>query len=122
MTAVYYTADHEWIRVDGATATVGITDYAQQQLGDLVFVDLPEMGRQLAKGDTAVVVESVKAASDVFSPLAGTITEVNEALGDQPGLVNTDPAGGGWLWKMSLDDAGDLAGLLDETAYNALIG
>jgi glycine cleavage system H protein len=122
MTAVYYTADHEWIRVDGATATVGITDYAQQQLGDLVFVDLPETGRQLAKGDTAVVVESVKAASDVFSPLAGTITEVNEALGDQPGLVNTDPAGGGWLWKMSLDDAGDLAGLLDETAYNALIG
>jgi glycine cleavage system H protein len=122
MTAVYYTADHEWIRVDGATATVGITDYAQQQLGDLVFVDLPETGRQLAKGDTAVVVESVKAASDVFSPLAGTITEVNEALGDQPGLVNTDPAGGGWLWKMSLDNAGDLAGLLDETAYNALIG
>ncbi len=122
MTAVYYTADHEWIRVDGATATVGITDYAQQQLGDLVFVDLPETGRQLAKGDTAVVVESVKAASDVFSPLAGTITEVNEALGDQPGLVNTDPAGAGWLWKMSLDDAGDLAGLLDEAAYNALIG
>jgi glycine cleavage system H protein len=122
MTAVYYTADHEWIRVDGATATVGITDYAQQQLGDLVFVDLPETGRQLAKGDTAVVVESVKAASDVFSPLAGAITEVNEALGDQPGLVNTDPAGAGWLWKMSLDDARDLAGLLDEAAYNALIG
>lgn len=122
MTAIYYTEDHEWIRVEGGVATVGITNYAQEQLGDLVFVDLPEAGRQVAKGDTAVVVESVKAASDVFAPMAGTIIETNEALRDQPGLVNTDPAGAGWLWKMSLDDADALAGLLDETAYNALIG
>lgn len=122
MTALYFTEDHEWIRVDNGVATVGITNHAQEQLGDLVFVDLPEAGRALAKGDAAVVVESVKAASDVYAPVAGTVNEVNAALRDQPGLINLDPMGGGWLWKMSLADAGDLAGLMDEAAYNAMVG
>lgn len=122
MSAVYYTEDHEWIRVEGEIAVVGITNHAQEQLGDLVFVDLPEAGWKLAKGDTAVVVESVKAASDVYAPLAGVITEVNEALRNEPALVNSDPAGAGWLWKMTVDDAGALSGLLDEAGYNALIG
>ncbi|MBK8456861.1 MAG: glycine cleavage system protein GcvH [Phyllobacteriaceae bacterium] len=122
MTALYFTEDHEWIRVDNGVATVGITNHAQEQLGDLVFVDLPEAGRALAKGDAAVVVESVKAASDVYAPVAGTVNEVNAALRDQPGLINLDPMDGGWLWKMSLADAGDLAGLMDEAAYNAMVG
>lgn len=122
MTAVYYTPDHEWIRVENGIATVGITNHAQEQLGDLVFVDLPEAGRALGKGEAAVVVESVKAASDVYAPLDGTITEVNEALRDQPGLVNTDPTGAGWLWRMTPADAGGLSGLMDEAAYNAMIG
>lgn len=122
MATLYYTEDHEWIRVDGDVATVGITDYAQEQLGDLVFVDLPEAGRALSKGDPAVVVESVKAASDVYAPVDGEITDVNEALSSEPGLVNSAPAGDGWLWKMKLADAGQLEGLLDEAGYKALIG
>lgn len=122
MAVTYFTPDHEWIRVDGGVATVGITNHAQEQLGDLVFVDLPEAGRDVAKGDPAVVVESVKAASDVYAPVDGAITEVNEALRDQPGLVNQDPMGGGWLWKMTLADAKGLEGLMDEAAYNASIG
>lgn len=122
MTALYFTQDHEWIRVENGVATVGITNHAQEQLGDLVFVDLPEPGRSVAKGDAAVVVESVKAASDVYAPVTGAITEVNSALRDQPGLINLEPMGGGWLWKMTLGDAGDLAGLMDEAAYNAMVG
>jgi len=122
MAATYFTKDHEWIRVDNGVATVGITDYAQEQLGDLVFVDLPEVGRAIAAGDPAVVVESVKAASDVYAPVAGAITAINEALREQPGLVNSDPMGGGWLWAMTLADAGGLAGLMDEAAYRAMVG
>lgn len=122
MTALYFTQDHEWIRVENGVATVGITNHAQEQLGDLVFVDLPEPGRSVAKGDAAVVVESVKAASDVYAPVTGAITEVNSALRDQPGLINLEPMGNGWLWKMTLGDAGDLAGLMDEAAYNAMVG
>jgi glycine cleavage system H protein len=122
MATIYYTPDHEWIRVDGGVATVGITDYAQEQLGDLVFVELPEVGRALKKGDTAVVVESVKAASDVYAPADGEITEANTKLSSDPALVNTSPTADGWLWKMKIADQGQLSGLLDEAGYKALIG
>lgn len=122
MTKTYFTEDHEWIRVEGGVATIGITDYAQEQLGDIVFVELPEIGRQLAKGDTAVVVESVKAASDVYAPVDGEITEANEALSADPALVNSAAAGDGWLWKMKLADESQLTGLMDEAAYNSHIG
>lgn len=122
MAKTYFTTDHEWLRVDGDVATVGITDYAQEQLGDLVFVELPEVGKKLAKGDTAVVVESVKAASDVYAPADGEITEVNEALSSEPALVNSAPTGDGWLWKMRLADESQLEGLLDEAGYQAHIG
>ncbi len=122
MAAIYYTDEHEWIRVEGATATIGITDYAQEQLGDLVFVELPQVGTQLSKGDTAVVVESVKAASDVYAPVDGEITGVNDALSDNPALVNSAPAGDGWLWKMTLADKSQLEGLMDEAAYIKFVG
>ena len=122
MATVYFTEDHEWIRVEGGIATVGITNYAQEQLGDLVFVELPEVGRELAKGDTAVVVESVKAASDVYAPVNGAVTEVNSALSSDPALVNSAATGDGWLWKMSLADAGQLVGLMDEAAYAKHVG
>ncbi len=122
MAATYFTEDHEWIRVEGGVATVGITDYAQEQLGDLVFVELPEIGRTLAKGDTAVVVESVKAASDVYAPVDGEIVEVNTALSSNPALVNSAATGDGWLWKMKLADESQLAGLLDEAGYKTLVG
>jgi glycine cleavage system H protein len=122
MAKTYFTTDHEWLSVEGGVATVGITDYAQEQLGDLVFVELPEIGKTLAKGDTAVVVESVKAASDVYAPVDGEITAANEALSSDPALVNSAPTGDGWLWKMKLADEGQLAGLLDEAGYKAHIG
>lgn len=122
MAAIYYTDEHEWIRVEGGTATIGITDYAQEQLGDLVFVELPQVGTQLSKGDTAVVVESVKAASDVYAPVDGEITGVNDALSDNPALVNSAPAGDGWLWKMTLADKSQLEGLMDEAAYIKFVG
>jgi glycine cleavage system H protein len=122
MATTYFTEDHEWIRVEGGVATVGITDYAQEQLGDLVFVELPEVGRALKKGDAAVVVESVKAASDVYAPVDGEITDVNSGLSSEPALVNSAPTGDGWLWKMKLADQGQLARLLDEAGYKALIG
>ena len=122
MPQTYFTSDHEWIRVEGGVATVGITDYAQEQLGDLVFVDLPEQGRAIKKGDTAVVVESVKAASDVYAPVDGEITEVNAQLSSNPALVNSAAAGDGWLWKMKLADAGQLEGLMDEAAYLKSVG
>lgn len=122
MATTYFTDDHEWLRVEGGIATVGITDYAQEQLGDLVFVELPEAGRKLAKGDVAVVVESVKAASDVYAPVDGEIVESNGALASDPALVNSAATGDGWLWKMKLSDDGQLASLLDEAGYKALIG
>jgi len=121
MSKTYFTEDHEWIRVEGETATVGITDYAQEQLGDLVFVELPETGKTLKKGDAAVVVESVKAASDVYAPVDGEVTEVNEAPSSEPALVNGAPMDGGWLWKMKLSDKSQLEGLMDEAGYKATI-
>ena len=117
----YFTEDHEWIDVDGDVGTVGISDYAQGQLGDIVFVDVPEAGKSLAKGDEAAVVESVKAASDVYSPVSGSVIEGNGALADEPGLVNTDPEGEGWFFKLTLSDASQLDGLMDETAYKAFV-
>lgn len=122
MPQIYYTEDHEWLRVEGDTAVVGITDYAQEQLGDLVFVELPEAGRQMKKGDVAVVVESVKAASDVYAPADGEIVEANTALAGEPALVNSSATGDGWLWKMKLADKGQLDGLMDLAAYEKHIG
>jgi glycine cleavage system H protein len=113
----YFTEDHEWIELDGEIATVGITDYAQSQLGDIVFVEVPEEGKQVAKGDDAAVVESVKAASDVYAPVSGTVIEGNGALDGEPALVNEDPEGEGWFFKMRLSDSGELDGLMDEAAY-----
>ena len=118
----YFTPDHEWIRVEGDVATVGITDYAQDQLGDLVFVQLPEKGADLAKGEVAVVVESVKAASDVYMPVDGTILSANDTLSSDPALVNSAPTAEGWLWRMTLKDASQLNGLMDEAGYKAHIG
>lgn len=118
---IWYTAEHEWIRVEGNSATVGITDYAQGQLGDVVFVELPEAGRQVAKGKEAAVVESVKAASDVYSPVSGTVTEANPALGDDPALVNTAPEGEGWFFRLTLSDTAELDGLMDADAYKAFV-
>ncbi|MBN9217554.1 MAG: glycine cleavage system protein GcvH [Mesorhizobium sp.] len=122
MAKTYFTSDHEWLSVEGGIATVGITDYAQEQLGDLVFVELPDVGKKLTKGDTAVVVESVKAASDVYAPVDGEITEANGTLSSDPSLVNSSASGAGWLWKMKLADESQLAGLMDEAAYKAHIG
>lgn len=122
MATTYFTEDHEWIRVEGGVATVGITDYAQEQLGDLVFVELPATGKAVKKGDAAVVVESVKAASDVYAPVDGEITEVNEALSSDPALVNSSATAGGWLWKMKLADESQLEGLMDEAGYKAMVG
>jgi glycine cleavage system H protein len=121
MAKTYFTEDHEWIKVEDGMATVGITNYAQEQLGDLVFVELPETGRLLVKGDVAVVVESVKAASDVYAPVNGEIVEANTALASDPALVNSAPTGDGWLWKMKLADESQLSGLMDEAGYNATI-
>ena len=118
----YFTKDHEWIDVDGTTATVGITDYAQQQLGDIVFVEVPASGTKVTKGGDAAVVESVKAASDVYAPVSGTVTEGNAALEGEPALVNTAPEGDGWFFKLTLDDAGELVGLMDRAAYDAFVG
>lgn len=117
----YFTEDHEWIELDGETATVGITDYAQSQLGDIVFVEVPDEGKQVGKGDDAAVVESVKAASDVYAPVSGTIIEGNPALADQPALVNEDPEGEGWFFKMTLSDTSELDGLMDEGKYQDFV-
>jgi glycine cleavage system H protein len=116
-----FTTDHEWLTVDGDVATVGITDHAQSQLGDVVFVELPQVGRQVAKGDTAGVVESVKAASDVFSPLTGEVVGVNGEIVADPALVNKDPMQAGWFFKIRLVDRAELADLLDEAGYQALV-
>ena len=115
-----YTPDHEWVLVDGDVATVGITHHAQDALGDVVFVELPEVGKAFAQKDVAGVVESVKAAADVYMPVSGEVIEVNEGLRSDPALANSDPLGAGWFFKVKLSNAGELAGLLDETAYGAL--
>lgn len=117
----YFTEEHEWIDVDGATATVGITDYAQSQLGDIVYVEVPASGTQVKKGGDAAVVESVKAASDVYAPVSGTVTEGNGALDGDPALVNSDPEGDGWFFKLSLADPAELDGLMDEATYKAFV-
>lgn len=119
--ARYFTDEHEWLDVTGDEATVGITDYAQSQLGDIVFVEVPEAGKDVKNGEDAAVVESVKAASDVYAPLDGTITEGNAALGDDPSLVNTDPEGEGWFFKLTLADKSQLDGLMNEAAYKDFI-
>ena len=112
-----FTKDHEYITADG---TVGITPYAQEQLGDIVYVELPTVGQKLKAGDEAAVVESVKAASEIYAPVSGTVTAVNEALSGEPGLINTSPEGDGWIYKLAIDDVGDLDGLLDSDAYAKL--
>lgn len=113
----YFTEDHEWIDLDGDIATVGITEYAQSQLGDIVFVEVPEDGKQVAQGDDAAVVESVKAANDVYAPVSGTVIEGNPALESEPALVNEDPEGDGWFFKMTLSDTSELDALMDEAKY-----
>jgi glycine cleavage system H protein len=117
----YYTQDHEWIDVDGDSATVGITDYAQSQLGDIVFAEVPSVGATLKKGGDAAVVESVKAASDVYAPVSGTVTEGNDALEADPALVNSDPEGEGWFFKLTLSDTSELDSLMDAEAYKAFV-
>lgn len=117
----YFTKEHEWIDVDGDVATVGITDFAQGQLGDIVFVEVPGAGKSVVKGGDAAVVESVKAASDVYAPVDGTVSAGNAALGDDPSLVNTDPEGEGWFFRMTLGDAAQLDGLMDAAAYKAFV-
>ncbi|GAA3791170.1 glycine cleavage system protein GcvH [Qipengyuania pelagi] len=117
--ARYFTEEHEWIDVDGDIATVGITDYAQEQLGDIVFVELPDTGAQVAKGKDAAVVESVKAASDVYAPITGEVTEANQALDEDPALVNSSPEADGWFFKLTIADKGELDGLMDEAAYKS---
>jgi glycine cleavage system H protein len=117
----YFSEEHEWIEVDGQTATIGITDYAQGQLGDIVFVEVPAAGTKLAKGKEAAVVESVKAASDVFAPVSGTVTEGNAALEDDPALVNTAPESDGWFFKLTIADKAELDGLMDEAAYKDFV-
>ncbi len=117
----YFTKDHEWVAIDGDTATVGITDYAQGQLGDITFVELPLEGATLGKGDSVSVVDSVKAASDVYSPVSGTVSATNAALADNPELVNSAAEHDGWLWRMTLSDASELEALMDEAAYRAFV-
>ena len=121
MADVKYTREHEWIRVEGDTGTIGITPYAQEQLGDVVFVELPQAGRKVAKGEACAVVESVKAASDIYAPVSGEVTEANAALGDAPGNVNAEPMGKGWFFKLKLADKNELNGLMDEAAYGAFV-
>jgi len=121
MTDTRYTKEHEWIRMDGESATVGVTDYAQSQLGDIVFVEVPDEGKALTKGAEAAVVESVKAASEVYAPVSGTVTEGNAALADTPDTVNSDPAGDGWFFKMTVSDPSELDGLMDQAAYDAYL-
>ncbi|HXY98688.1 MAG TPA: glycine cleavage system protein GcvH [Stellaceae bacterium] len=121
MSAVKYTRDHEWVRVEGDVAVIGITDYAQTQLGDVVYVELPELGRRVAQGKEAAVVESVKAASEVYAPISGEVIAVNDALSGEPGKVNADPMGEGWFLKLRIADPKELDGLMDEKAYGAFV-
>ncbi|MEJ6594087.1 glycine cleavage system protein GcvH [Parasphingorhabdus sp.] len=117
----YFTDEHEWVEVEGDTATVGITDYAQEQLGDIVFIEVPEVGTELEQGDDAAVVESVKAASDVYAAVSGEVIEVNEALEDEPGLVNSSAEEDGWFFRLTLSDKDELGDLMDEKAYKAFV-
>ena len=117
----YFTDEHEWIDIEGDTATVGITDYAQEQLGDIVFVELPDVGAMLDKAGDAAVVESVKAASDVYAPITGEVTETNGALEDDPALVNTSPEEDGWFFRMTIGDTSELEGLMDDKGYKAFV-
>ena len=119
MSETRYTDDHEWVRIEGDIGTVGITNYAQEQLGDVVFVELPDVGKELSKGGDAAVVESVKAASEVYAPVDGEVTEANEALADNPALVNEDAQGAGWFYKLRIADPGQLDALMDQAAYDA---
>ncbi len=119
--ALYYTKDHEWVRVDGDVATVGISDHAQEQLGDVVFVELPEIGKQVKQGEEAAVVESVKAASEVYAPVSGEVVEANAALVDQPSLANEDAEGAAWFFKIKLADTGELEDLMDRDAYESFL-
>jgi glycine cleavage system H protein len=121
MPTVKYSNEHEWIRVEGDIGTIGITQYAQEQLGDVVFVELPQAGRKVAKGEACAVVESVKAASDLYAPVSGEVTEANAGLGDAPGDVNAEPMGKGWFFKLKLADMSELDGLMDEAAYAAFV-
>jgi glycine cleavage system H protein len=114
---VYFTKEHEWVRVEGDTATIGISDHAQEALGDIVFAEVPDAGKQVARGQEAAVVESVKAASDVYAPVSGEVIEGNSAIADDPSLVNRDPEGEGWFFKLKLSDPGELDGLMGEGAY-----
>lgn len=118
---IYYSEDHEWINVEGSVGTVGITDYAQNALGDIVFVEVPEVGDDFAKGDEVAVVESVKAASEIYSPVGGEIAAVNEELEDNAALVNTSPDGDGWFFKINIADEGELESLMDADGYKAFI-
>ena len=121
MSETRFTKDHEWVRLEGAVATVGVTDHAQEALGDVVFVELPKPGREVAAGEAIAVVESVKAASDVYAPLAGRVTEANEAVVDEPALVNSAAHAAGWFFRMELSDPAAFAALMDEAAYAALL-
>ena len=119
--SLYFTKDHEWIRVEGDTATVGISDHAQEALGDIVFAEVPEAGRQVSKGQEAAVVESVKAASDVYAPVSGEVTEGNPAVADDPAIINNDPEGAGWFFRLEVTNPSELEDLMDETAYREWI-
>ena len=121
MSTVKFTDEHEWIRLDGDIATVGITDYAQNQLGDVVYVELPKIGQRVEKGGQAAVVESVKAASEVFAPVSGEVTEINQLLTEDPATVNADPMGKGWFVRIKIADKGELDGLMDEPAYRKFV-
>ena len=121
MASVKYSQEHEWIRVEGDVGTIGITQYAQEQLGDVVFVEVPQAGRKVAKGEACAVVESVKAASDIYAPVSGEVVEANAALTDAPGDVNAEPMGKGWFFKLKLSDKSELSGLMDEAAYAAFV-
>jgi glycine cleavage system H protein len=121
MASVKYSQEHEWISVEGDLGTIGITPYAQEQLGDVVFVELPQAGRKVAKGEACAVVESVKAASDIYAPVSGEVVEANAALADAPGDINAEPMGKGWFFKLRLADKGELDGLMDEAAYGAFV-
>ncbi len=121
MSQLRYTSDHEWVRVEGDAAVVGISDYAQEQLGDVVFVELPDVGTKFAQNDDAAVVESVKAASEIYAPIGGQILAVNDSLTDAPETLNSDPTGNGWLFKISIADTGEVDALMDEAAYKAYV-
>ncbi|MHA1538732.1 MAG: glycine cleavage system protein GcvH [Alphaproteobacteria bacterium] len=117
MSTMRYTQEHEWIRIEGDTGTIGISEYAQQQLGDIVYIELPEAGKEIAQSEQVAVVESVKAASEIYAPAGGTVTTVNDRLATEPGAVNEDATGEGWFVKLKLSDLGEIEGLMDEAAY-----